>query len=229
MSAEVDYTSEEWMRGVPPPPPSKPEPRSYIVGIGLGLKDKLVPFVVRAGGEAPYTVLRVLEQQEVTGLIHEANHVRNELLKKHKNAKRVAIDQAAVELRKAREAIKKAEAEAILAQAEEERQVREAERWRAELGRVAAHSDGQAIHMAILLDPGPETFALFLTTRPTWARLYRPITRDEGILVGLRPSHRITFLAPVVRPRDEFSLTQRQFPESRVNELLVEFPKSYAS
>lgn len=210
-----DYTREEWMRGVPPPSSNPAGTKGYVYGVGVNIRDKLIPYVIRTGADTPFEVVRVLEEHEVFGPVSEANRLRNELLKKHEMERAATILRAAEEARKARE--------------EEERRVREAEIRKAETGRVAAHSDGQAIHMAIVLDPGPETFALFLTTRPTWARFYRPLTRDEGALVGLRRNERVTFLAPVVRPRAEFSLTPRQFPESRIVELLREFPRMYAS
>jgi len=211
-----DYTLDEWMRGVPPPSSAPPGTKGYVYGVGLSIRNKLIPYMARTGATPPFEVVHVLEEHEVFAKdFSEVSRLRNELFKKHEAARAKAAARAAEKARKAAE--------------EAEQRARAEELRRAETGRVAAHSDGLAIHWAIVLDPGPETFALFLTTRPGWARFYRPITRDEEALVGIRRNEKGTFLAPVVRPRTEFSFTPRQFPEIRVAELLLEFPRAYAS
>jgi hypothetical protein len=97
------------------------------------------------------------------------------------------------------------------------------------VGAVAAHADGDGVNLAILLDDAPECFALMLTSHPWWAAKYRPITPDEAALCGARPGHRPTYLAPVIRPRSQFSLTPRSLPAWRVEELLAEFSRETAS
>ncbi len=211
----AEYTLEEWLRGVPPPlQPQPPVPPGYIYGVGVGVNDKIIPYLIKNGAMTPPDVYKVLEAHEADVPFQEAARLRNELYKKAKAQQKAALLQSIEEARQASE--------------EAERQEREREIRRQEIGRVAAHSDGLAIHMAILLDPAPQSFALFLTSRPGWARKSRPLTPEERDLCGLK-NPKPTWLAPVVRPRSEFSLTGRQFSDWRVVELLEEFTRDDAS
>lgn len=211
--SSAEYTRDEWLRGVPPPQQA-PVKTGYVYGVGVGVNDKLIPYIVRSGMETPLDVHRVLEAHEVSVPFQEAARLRNELFKRTKAQREAELLRNIEETQRVRE--------------EAERQEREREIRRMEVGRLAAHSDGLAIHMAILLDPAPQSFALFLTSRPGWARKSRPITREERDLCGLK-NPKPTWLAPVVRPRSEFSLTNRQMSDWRVVELLEEFTRDDAS
>lgn len=195
----VSYTLEDWMRGVPPPE-ARIETEKRLYVYGVG---------EGAGGKIiPFTVRK------------EGARVPKEVLRVLEVHEVFSTAEEAKRLRGVIYAKYEPQQKAALA---------EEKTRKAHLGRVAAHSDGQGVHMAILLDPSPECFALFLTSRPGWARKFRPITADEKALCGIPVNHRTTFLAPVIRPRDEFSLTEKQFPESRVAGLLHEFRREDAT
>jgi len=226
------------MRGVPPPgtAPVVPPVTTYTYGVGLGDENQLIPFLVRTGRPTPGDVVEVLEQHDMEGKASEAAAQRNALLKKYRWAlAEVRQDQTdkhksraslALEQQRSEEARRLEEERWQKQQAERQIQLRAARKL--EIGRVAAHSDGQSIHMAILLDVEDECLALFLTSRPGWARQYREMTADERALCGMSARNRTTYLAPVIRPWDTFSMTPKQFPESRVIELREEFKREYA-
>jgi hypothetical protein len=97
----------------------------------------------------------------------------------------------------------------------------------AEVGRVAVHCDRQGHHPAVILDPTPECFALIITSRTGWAKRARPLTPEEAAICKVKhgPSH----FAPVVRPREQFSIRGPQLPAWRIGELLAEFRREDAA
>ncbi len=88
-------------------------------------------------------------------------------------------------------------------------------------GDVAHHSDQQGSHQAVILGEFDDMVqAVFFTSSPGFG--IRKATTEELGCIGFGYS-RETFLAPVVRPKNEFVAEGIQFPQYRVDELLKEF------
>jgi hypothetical protein len=92
-------------------------------------------------------------------------------------------------------------------------------------GAVTHHADGAGgAHQALVLDIEYQSCkALFCTSHPGWNSKSRKATQDELALMGFQSST-TTWLAPVVRPLNEFSLDVRAtFPDHRIETLRQEF------
>ena len=88
-------------------------------------------------------------------------------------------------------------------------------------GSVACHSDSDGHHHAIILRVKEEyAYALFFTSNPLFGK--REATEEEIALAGFI-QRKGTYLAPVVRPKYEFSWRNIMYPKSRTEELWNEF------
>jgi hypothetical protein len=201
----------------------KNDKRDYVYGVGLNARGRIIPYVLVAYSEPHQDVVRVLEEHVVRGRISDVNGLRNRLAQQWKET--LAAEAKAREAEAKRVALATAQREAK-ERAEAEARAKEKAERALLVGRFAVHHDGQGVHLAVLLDPAPETLALILTSRPSWARQARPATPEEVSVLGAKPR---TFLASVVRPWEEFSLRAGQLSAWRVEALLTEFTRERAS
>lgn len=90
-----------------------------------------------------------------------------------------------------------------------------------EPGSVVAHSDGQKVHLGVVLRIKDEqAFMVMSTTNPVWSKQSRPMTNEEKIMLGVKKD---SYFVPVIREVHDLSLLGRYFPQHRVQELLNEF------
>lgn len=91
------------------------------------------------------------------------------------------------------------------------------------VGLVGHHADGGRVHTAVCVGiDHDECLLLFLTSHPQWNPYARLITRDEAGFTGFA-YNTVTYLAPVLRPIESMSWTERRFPDHRVKDLRQEF------
>lgn len=90
-------------------------------------------------------------------------------------------------------------------------------------GALITLSDGDGIHLGVLIDTRGEEFALVvLTSNPYWNPLARPATPDD--LAALRKSAtKITYLAPIVRPKANVFHRHGEISQHRVDAMRTEF------
>jgi hypothetical protein len=192
--------------------------RNYLSGVGVNAHGTIYGWTflvnVKDKSRARGAAVRVLEEVSVRGVVHEANRVRNALLKKWREATKESVERVRLE-------------QEVVSRREREERER-TERIASEIGRVAVHCDDQGHHLAVVLDPdGPECFALFITSRIGWAKGARVMTAEEAALC--RVAHGSSHFVPVVRPRTQFTLRSSQLPAWRVAELLREFRREDAT
>lgn len=91
------------------------------------------------------------------------------------------------------------------------------------VGLVGHHADGGRVHTAVCVGTDQdECLLLFLTSHPTWNPYARLITKEEAGFTGFA-YNAVTYLAPVLRPIESMSWTERRFPDHRVGSLRQEF------
>jgi hypothetical protein len=90
------------------------------------------------------------------------------------------------------------------------------------LGKVATHYDNHTHHSVILDCDGMDCLALFYSSTDHWNEFARRATKDEMALAGF-VSTRKTYLAPVVRPNDQFYATEVSITEHQRERFLKEF------